>query len=160
LVNPDNVYLIHQQRAYQERASLRGLQRIFGVSRNTVTAWRKKARGLPLAAQTLSAARSGEALELDELWSFVARRQNKRWVWLALCRRTRQIVAYAIGARDEATCRVLWQRIPTGYRAGVFYSDFWEAYQLALPNGQHQAVSKSSGATNYIERWNNPLRQR
>lgn len=29
-------------RAYYERASLRGLSRIFGVSRNTVTSWLKK----------------------------------------------------------------------------------------------------------------------
>jgi transposase-like protein len=29
-------------RAYQERSSLRGLTRIFGVSRNTVTSWIKK----------------------------------------------------------------------------------------------------------------------
>lgn len=29
-------------RAYQERSSLRGLQRTFGVSRNTVSAWLKK----------------------------------------------------------------------------------------------------------------------
>ena len=29
-------------RAYQERSSLRGLERTFGVSRNTVSAWLKK----------------------------------------------------------------------------------------------------------------------
>jgi transposase-like protein len=29
-------------RAYQERSSLRGLERTFGVSRNTVIAWIKK----------------------------------------------------------------------------------------------------------------------
>ena len=29
-------------RAYQERSSLRGLTRIFGVSRQTVTSWLKK----------------------------------------------------------------------------------------------------------------------
>ena len=29
-------------RAYHERTSLRGLQRVFGVSRQTVTAWLKK----------------------------------------------------------------------------------------------------------------------
>jgi transposase-like protein len=34
--------------AYRERASLRGLTRIFGVSRNTVTAWLKQeAEALP-----------------------------------------------------------------------------------------------------------------
>jgi transposase-like protein len=36
-------------RAYQERTSLRGLTRIFGVSRQTVSSWLKKpkANGLP-----------------------------------------------------------------------------------------------------------------
>jgi transposase-like protein len=31
-------------RAYEERSSLRGLERTFGVSRNTVIAWIKKSR--------------------------------------------------------------------------------------------------------------------
>ena len=31
-------------RAYHERTSLRGLSRVFGVSRNTVTRWLKKSR--------------------------------------------------------------------------------------------------------------------
>ena len=43
-------------RAYEERSSLRGLSRTFGVSRNTVTAWLKKsaeaARVEPNAART------------------------------------------------------------------------------------------------------------
>jgi transposase-like protein len=34
-------------RAYQERSSLRGLSRTFGVSRNTVTSWLKKSREAP-----------------------------------------------------------------------------------------------------------------
>ena len=62
----------------------------------------KKAEELPPLKQTLSpasaattTAANGEVLELDEMWSFVYRRSNKRWIWLALCRRTRQVVAYA-----------------------------------------------------------------
>ena len=54
-------------------------------------------------------AQPDDLLEMDELWSFVLRRKDKRWIWLALCRRTRQVVAYAIGSRDEATCRLLRQ---------------------------------------------------
>src|SRR3982751_3750632 len=38
-------------RAYQERSSLRGLTRTFGVSRNTVTSWLKKSRGAPALEQ-------------------------------------------------------------------------------------------------------------
>ena len=30
-------------------------------------------------------------LEFDELWSFVLKRANKRWIWIALCRQTRQV---------------------------------------------------------------------
>jgi len=101
-----------------------------------------------------------EVLELDELCSFVHRRVNKRWVWLALCRRTRQVVAYAIGNRGEATCRLLWERVPEAYRHALLYSDFWESYQKVLPEDQHRAVGKSSGQTNRLERWNCTLRQR
>ena len=102
-----------------------------------------------------------EVLELDELWSFVLKRENKRWIWLALCRRTRQeVVAYAIGERGERTCRSLWKRIPQSYRKGVFYSDFWESYRKVLPEGQHRPVGKSGGQTNHVERWNCTLRQR
>ena len=71
-------------RAYQERASLRGLTRIFGVSRNTVSKWLKKAQMPPLEA-TLAPVQPLEVLELDELWSFVRhRRRGVIWLWLAL----------------------------------------------------------------------------
>lgn len=97
---------------------------------------------------------------MDELWSFVLKRENKRWIWLALCRRTRQVVAYAIGDRSERTCRLLWKRIPKSYRKGLFYSDFWESYRKVLPKGRHRPVGKSEGQTNHVERWNGTLRQR
>jgi insertion element IS1 protein InsB len=99
-------------------------------------------------------------LELDELWSFVLKKTRKRWVWLALCRATRQVVAYAIGNRGEATCQRLWERVPEAYRGGCCYSDFWEAYRNVIPTEQHMAVGKDSGETAHVERWNTTLRQR
>jgi len=112
----------------------------------------------------LEPAAEGDVLELDELWSFVHHRRNKKWVWLALCRRTRQIVAFAVGDRSERTCKRLWQRIPVVYRRGIcytdFWTDFWDAYGKVIPEGQHQATGKGEGQTCHIERWNNTLRQR
>src|SRR3954469_23844623 len=99
-------------------------------------------------------------LELDELWSFVLKRANKRWVWIALCRATRQVVAYAVGDRSRATCRKLREQIPAKYRAAHCYSDFWEAYSSVIPAQQHTAVGKESGLTAHVARWNNTLRQR
>lgn len=99
-------------------------------------------------------------LELDELWSFVFSKENKRWVWLAKARHSAQIVAYAVGDRSEKTCRLLWRRIPKAYRHALCYTDFWEAYKKVIPEKQHRAVGKDSGETAHIERWNNTLPQR
>jgi IS1 family transposase len=99
-------------------------------------------------------------LELDELWSFVFKRPNKRWIWIALCRATRQVVAYRVGDRSAATCRKLWEHIPADYRRAHCYSDFWEAYSVVIRAEQHTATGKESGLTAHVERWNNTLRQR
>ena len=99
-------------------------------------------------------------LKLDEMWSFVSKKANKRWVWIALCRLTRQVVAYVIGERSERSCRELWGQIPEAYRVGECYTDFWEAYKKVIPAEQHTAVGKESGQTAPVERWNNMLRQR
>ena len=85
-----------------------------------------------------------------EMWSFVLRCKNKRWVWLAQCRRTRQIVAYAIGSRGEETCRLLWQRIPPTYKRGLCCTDFWSAYADVVPQEQHRATGKGDGQTCHI----------
>lgn len=122
----------------------------------------KKALSLPALKDTLlEPAEPGRVeLELDELWSFVGHKGNKRWVWLALCKATRQVVACVIGGRGEATCKRLWQAIPESYRRGVVYTDFWRAYETVIPDEQHQAAGKDTGLTNHVERFNNTLRQR
>jgi len=147
--------------AYKERASLRGLRRIFGVAHQTVLRWLKeRVQRLPDLKDTLVPSQTNDVLELDELWSFVLKKDAKRWLWLALCRRTRQVVAFAIGDRSDATCRRLWNKIPESYRACHSYSDFWAAYQKVFSRETHQSVGKESGQTAHVERWNNTLRQR
>lgn len=155
---------VHKQtilNAYKERASLRGLRRIFGVARQTVLRWLKeRVQRLPDLKDTLVPPQTNDVLELDELWSFVLKKDAKRWLWLALCRRTRQVVALVIGDRSDATCRRLWNKIPESYRACHSYSDFWAAYQKVFSCETHQSVGKESGQTAHVERWNNTLRQR
>ena len=104
-------------------------------------------------------AQPDDVLEADEMWSFVCQKANKRWLWTVICRRTRQIVAYAIGNRSEQTCRKLWERIPGSYRGCQSFSDFWDAYQKVFPEETHECVGKESGQTSHMERWYNTLRQ-
>ncbi len=98
--------------------------------------------------------------QLDELWSFVLKKTNKAWIWIALCRKPRLVVAYALGDRSEKTCRRLWEAIPQASRTGHCYTNFWKAYQAVIPEEQHTAVGKETGETAHVERWNNTLRQR
>ena len=99
-------------------------------------------------------------LELDELWSFVRLRLNKVWLWMALCRRSRQIVAFVWGDRSEATCKRLWRALPAPYQHCHSYSDFWRAYAAVASQETHHCVGKESGQTAHLERFNNTLRQR
>ncbi len=119
----------------------------------------KKWVTLPNLETTLEEFQEGDKLELDEIWSFVKRRKNKRWIWLALCRRTRQIVAFAIGNRGKRTCQKLWKAIPETYKKAHCYADIWEAYSKVI--AAHQLTqSRSKANTNHVERFNCTLRQR
>jgi IS1 family transposase len=146
---------------YQERSSMRGVARVLAISRHTFSRWLvEHIVSLPPFRTSVLSGQSNDVLELDEMWSFVGHKAQKRWLWIALCRRTRQVVAYTIGDRSRQTCRNLWQRLPADYRACRAYSDFWQAYEQLLSTGQHQIVGKDSGQTAHVERWNCTLRQR
>jgi insertion element IS1 protein InsB len=54
--------------------------------------------------------------ETDELWSFVGWKANKQWLWLALDRASRQVVALFIGDRSVDGALGLWQALPERYR--------------------------------------------
>ena len=119
---------------------------------------------MPPLSETLVEADSADpdatTLELDEMWSFVLKSTRKAWIWIALARRTRQVVAFVIGDRSRATCQKLWEKIPEAYRTAHCYTDFWEAYKEVIPDEQHTACGKETGETAHVERWNNTLRQR
>jgi len=88
-------------------------------------------------------------IECDEIWSFVATKKNKQWVWLALDVETKEIVGVYIGARSRAGAEALWQSLPPLYRqCAVCYTDFWSAYEEIFPKARHRAVGKKSGKTN------------
>ena len=79
----------------------------------------------------------------------------------ALDKKTKEIVGVYIGDRSEEGARGIWNSLSAVYRqCAVCYTDFWISYEKFLPNQRHKAVSKESGKTNYIERFNNTMRQR
>jgi len=111
-------------------------------------------------ATGLRPAEDDDVLELDEAWSFVGRRSNKRWLWVALCRRTRQVVAFVIGDRSAKTCARLWAKIPENYRQRRSFSDFWKSYRPVFENDPtHEQAPKDSGKLAHVERFFGTVRQ-
>jgi len=54
--------------------------------------------------------------EADEMWSFVQKKANKPWGWIAMDAATRQIVAFHVGDRSRGSAEELWGKIPVVYR--------------------------------------------
>jgi len=100
-------------------------------------------------------------VEADEMWSFVAKKANKQWVWIAMDTQTRQIIAFQVGDRSHASAQQLWANLPAVYREqAMFYTDQYAVYTGIIPAAQHKAITKHARKTNHIERFNNTMRQR
>jgi insertion element IS1 protein InsB len=101
------------------------------------------------------------AVEADEMASFVQKKANQQWIWIAMDARSRQVVAFHVGDRSRKSAKRLWAKIPRAYRQhAVFYTDQYVVYEGVIPAAQHRAISKLARKTNHIERFNNTLRQR
>ena len=97
-------------------------------------------------------------LEPDELWSFVGCKARKGWLWLAVDRDPRRVVARVLGGRGVATARRRWRALPAAYRRARCFTDAWAAYAAVVPATQHRGGRK--GRTNLVEGVNCWLRQR
>ncbi len=151
-----------------ERVPLRGICRVEGVSLRWLLSFiadlylhlpddlncQVKAEAFRLIIYTLES-------EIDEMLSFVGKKANKQWIWLAMDTQSRQIVAFHVGDRTRVSALALWKLIPEKYRRhATFYTDGWSAYKGVIPEKQHRVVKKQKRITNHIERFNCTLRQR
>jgi insertion element IS1 protein InsB len=152
----------------RERISLRGICRAVGVSLTWLLHFMvERFAACPdhLHAQlpvspTEVVIRQLEA-EADEMWSFVQKKANKQWIWIAMDAKTRQIMALHVGDRSRDRAKQLWAKIPLVYREqATFHTDQYDAYTGVIPAERHRAMTKSARKTNHIERFNNTLRQR
>jgi len=83
------------------------------------------------------------------MWSFVRKKENEVWIWLALERNSRKIISYAVGDRSVTTFKRLWDRISDKIkRKAIFYTDRWDAYNL-IPYKRRIIIR---GETNHVER--------
>ena len=155
------------RKALLERVSLLGICRIFDVSMPWLLDLLQSIfEALPedLCAKVDSCDESDVEiveLEADEVWSFVGSKENRQWLWLAIHRPSRQIIAMHVGPRNEASAKSFYEKLPVELKKKrVIYTDQLLAYACAIPESEHVSAPKGSGETNYIERFNCTIRQR
>ncbi len=78
-----------------------------------------------------------EESELDEMWSYVGKKSNPRWLWHAIERRSGKVLAYVFGRRkDEVFLQLKKLLEPFGIKR--YCTDGWGAYQRHLPAELHE----------------------
>jgi len=170
---PENHVVTEEQRALierllLERISLRGICRAVGVGLQWLLQFMveqfqaapehlyvEPPGGTPaVILQRLEA-------ELDELWSFVGKKANRHWVWIAMDATTHQVIAFHVGDRSGQSAQALWEKIPTvSQEHALFYTDHYAVYTGVIPSAQPRAISKLARKTNHVERFNCTMRQR
>ena len=83
------------------------------------------------------AQRRGLTSELDEMWSYVGKKAEPRWLWHAIDHASGTVLAYVFGRRkDEVFLQLKELLAPFGIRR--FYTDGWGAYKRYLDGETHQ----------------------
>jgi insertion element IS1 protein InsB len=94
--------------------------------------------------------------EVDEMWSFVGKKQEQRWLWHAIDHRTGEVLAYVFGRRQDEVFLQL-KALLEPFRITRFHTNYWGAYGRHLdPEAYHPGKRN----TQNIERKHLTLRTR
>jgi insertion element IS1 protein InsB len=94
--------------------------------------------------------------ELDEQWSFVGSKKNQMWLWYALSKKTKIVLAFIFGKRTDDSFQQLLKLLKS-IHIDNYYTDDWSSYQKYLDASKHFIGKRD---TQNIERKNLDLRTR
>jgi insertion element IS1 protein InsB len=148
-------------------SGVRDTARSLHISPTTVVSELKKQEGMLESVNTellrtlnpekvaVDIEQAGEA-EMDEMWSFVGKKGNPRWLWHAIDHHTGAVLAYVFGRRkDEVFLQLKALLEPFGLTR--YYTDHWGAYTRHLDPDVHSPGKRN---TQKIERKHLTLRTR
>ena len=80
--------------------------------------------------------RRGLISELDEMWSYVGKKVEPRWLWHAIDHHSGTVLAYVFGRRQDTVFLQL-QALLEPFGITRFYTDGWGTYERYLDPAQH-----------------------
>ncbi|MGN6293132.1 MAG: IS1 family transposase [Chitinophagaceae bacterium] len=130
---------------------IRGMARVLEVSVNTIV---KNILLVGNAVQKPAIPCQQEVVEMDELWTYIGKKENPYWVSYALCSNTKKVMDFKVGKRNKITLKVIvYTLLLSGVQ--VIRTDKLRLYQGLIPKEKHVSNAYS---INSIERNNLNLR--
>ena len=81
--------------------------------------------------------RRGLTSELDEMWSYVGKKAQQRWLWHAIDHHTGKVLAYVFGRRKD-TVFVRLKALLEPFGITRYYTDGWGTYHRHVDAEQHR----------------------
>lgn len=128
-------------------SGIRDISRVLNMSINTVL---KTIRQYAESIGEPSVPSQVADLQLDEMWSFVGKKANQRWLWYGFDASGKKIVGYVLGRRTDESCQPLIEKL-SDCQVWRYCTDAWESYEKLLPTTHHW-IGKA--LTQNIERQN------
>jgi insertion element IS1 protein InsB len=89
------------------------------------------------------AQRRGVTSELDEMWSYVRKKAEPRWLWHAIDHHSGTVLAYVFGRRKD-TVFIELKDLLKPFGITRFYTDGWGAYTRHIAAEQHQVGKENT----------------
>ena len=150
----DNQHTIAEERRLDvealllERISLRGICRSMGVSLTWLMSfatgvWEQTPDDLGARHDWLDSLTEEQLqtieLQIDEMWSFVDFKKNKKWIWVIYCPATKQVLTMHVGGRSKKDLQALLNDLPARLRDNcMFATDHFDSYYRLIPTKQHR----------------------
>ena len=153
------------RKALLERISLRGITRIFKVSLTwllefMIKVYEEVPQDLGMELENvLEDDMQVAVIQLDEAWSFIGKKANKCWVWIAYEANTKQVVAFHVGDRTKQSAQAFYDKIPEPLKekCQLIFTDNLKSYDKVIPESKHHTGKKFN---QNIERLFCTMRQR
>jgi IS1 family transposase/DNA-directed RNA polymerase subunit RPC12/RpoP len=91
-------------------------------------------------------------VQIDELWSYVWRKEKKVWLLYAYCADSGEILGFTMGKRSIKTVKNLMVKLKH-LEVGFYCTDDWEAFSAVLPYYQHLIGKQFTRAIEGINTW-------
>lgn len=135
----------------REGVSVRGISRVLKIGIVTVI---RKIKAIAAKINKPVIPFRKDTFELDELRTYINKKENQYWVAYALCSETKRVIDFVVGKRSK---RVLRSIVNTLLLSGVrtIKTDKLNIYQALIPPDRHIANAYN---INHIDRHNLNLR--